>query len=294
MSNDVQPQAEAPRPAPEAPKSRVPALVRWAVRLTSLPVLALALVTLVPTLVNYGVSARDDRMIALGLCGVCLGYLVGWKWPVIGGAVSLAGIGVILKHDDSALSGDPFSIAFALQAILFLVSGILNLRSDRPAAPRLVLVKRAAIGVLALCAIGGIVLIYRGPGPMVLPKEKARYVGAWECAAGLTIELTEQGEAKVTQSKDSKVAACNSPIKPGETKVFNAAFLGDDRLELSSGGLGEAKVYHIDRRPRLEGKLMKMVLNASDPYQRTNGILLVKKEEKKPAEPAPKNSAPKK
>ncbi len=294
MSNDVQPQPEAPQAAPGAPRSRVPTLVRWAVRLTSLPVLALALVTLVPTLVNYGVSARDDRMIALGLCGVCLGYLAGWKWPVIGGAVSLAGIGVILKYDDTALSGDPFSIAFALQAILFLVSGVLNLRSDRPAAPRLVLVKGAAIGALAICAVGGIVLIYRGPGPMALPKEKARYIGTWECAGGLTIELTQEGEAKVTQPKDSKVAPWNSPIKPGETKVFNAAFRGDDCLELSSGGLGEAKVYRIDRRPRLEGKLLKMVLNASDPYQRTNGMLLVKKDEKKPAEPAPKASAPKK
>jgi hypothetical protein len=277
MTTDVQTPAETPT----APKSRVAKIVRWGVRLTSLPVLALVLISLLPTLINFSVAARDDRITAFGLCGVCLGFLLAWRWPAVGGGVSLASIGVIAAQAEGGLTGDPFSIAFALQAILFLISAVLNLRSDRPAAPAMGLMKGAAIGLLAICAFAGTVIIYRGPGPTAVPKEKARYLGAWNSGTGLQIELTKGGEAKVTQAGDSKVAACNTPVKPGETKVFNATFRGDDFLELASGALGETKVYRIEQRPHREGKQMKMTLNASDPYQRTNGMVLVRRDETK-------------
>ena len=277
MTTDVQ----APAEAPTAPKSRVAKIVRWGVRLTSLPVLVLALISLLPTLVHFSVAARDDRMNAFGLCGVCLGFLLAWRWPAVGGGISLVSIGVIAAQAEGGLTGDPFSIAFALQAILFLISSVLNLRSDRPATRVTGSVKGAAIGLLAICAIAGVVVIYRGEGPTPVPKEKARYLGAWDSGTGLQIELTKAGEAKVTQAGDSKVAACNTPVKPGETKVFNAIFRGDDFLELASGALGETKVYRIQQRPRREGKQTKMILNASDPYQETNGLVLVRRDEKK-------------
>jgi hypothetical protein len=272
MTTDVQ----APPEAPTASKSRVARIVRWGVRLTSLPVLVLALISLLPTLAHFSVAARDDRMNAFGLCGVCLGFLLAWRWPAVGGGISLVSIGVIAAQADGGLTGDPFSIAFALQAILFLISSVLNLRSDRPATPITGLVKGAAIGLLAICVIAGAVIIYRGPGPEPVPKEKARYVGIWDSGTGLQIELTKSGEAG-----DSKVAACNSPLKPGEARVFNATFRGDDFLELASGALGEAKVYRIQQRPHQDGKQMKMTLNASDPYQGTNGMVLVRKDETK-------------
>ena len=277
MTTDVQ----APPEAPTVAKSRVARIVRWGVRLTSLPVLVLALISLLPTLAHFSVAARDDRMNAYGLCGVCLGFLLAWRWPAVGGGISLASIALIAAQADGGLTGDPFSIAFALQAILFLISSVLNLRSDRPATPLTGLVKGAAIGLLAICVIAGTVIIYRGPGPEPVPKEKARYVGIWDSGTGLQIELTKAGEAKVTQAGDSKVGACNSPLKPGEAKVFNATFRGDDFLELASGALGEAKVYRIQQRPHQDGKQMKMTLNASDPYQVTNGMVLVRKDETK-------------
>jgi hypothetical protein len=277
MTTDV----PAPPEAPTAAKSRVAKIVRWGVRLTSLPVLVLALISLLPTLAHFSVAARDDRMNAFGLCGVCLGFLLAWRWPAVGGGISLASIGVIAAQADGGLTGDPFSIAFALQAILFLISAVLNLRSDRPSTPVTGWVKGAAIVLLAVCVIAGAVIIYRGPGPEPVPKEKARYVGVWDSGTGLQIELAKTGEAKVTQAGNSKVAACNTPLKPGETKVFNAKFRGDDFLELASGALGEAKVYRIQQRPHQDGKQMKMTLNASDPYQGTNGMVLVRKEEKK-------------
>ncbi len=277
MSTDVQ----TPPEAPMAAKSRVARIVRWGVRLTSLPVLVLALISLLPTLAHFSVAARDDRMNAFGLCGVCLGFLLGWRWPAVGGGISLASVGVIAAQAEGGLTGDPFSIAFALQAILFLISALLDLRSDRPATPVMVWVKGAAIGLLAVCVIAGAVIIYRGPGPEPVPKEKARYVGLWDSGTGLQIELTKAGQAKVAQTGDSKVAACNTPLKPGETKVFNATFRGDDFLELACGALGEAKIYRIQQRPHQDGKQMKMTLNASDPYQETNGMVLVRKEEPK-------------
>ncbi len=277
MTTDVPPPLEAPT----APKSRVAKIVRWGVRLTSLPVLVLGLISLLPTLVHFSVAARDDRINAFGLCGVCLGFLLAWRWPAVGGAVSLASIGVIASQAEGGLTGDPFSIAFALQAILFLISSVLNVRSGRPMRPAMGLMKAAAICLLAVCAIAGAVIICRGPGPEPVPKEKARYVGVWDSGKGLQIELTKAGEAKVTQAGDSKVAACNTPVKPGETKVFNATFRGDDFLELASGALGDTKVYRIQQRPNHEGKQTKMILNASDPYQETNGLILVRKDETK-------------
>jgi hypothetical protein len=272
MTTDVQ---EPPQAQP-APKSRVAKIVRWGARLTSLPVLVLALIALLPTLLHFSVAARDDRINAYALCGICLGFLLAWRWPAIGGGISLASIGVIATQSEGGVAGDPFSIAFTLQAILFLIAFVLNFRSDRPGAPAVGWMKGAVIGLLAICAIGGAVILYRGPAPTPVPKEKARFLGVWDSGTGLQIELTSGGEAKVTQTRDSKVAACNTPIQPGETKIFNATLRGDEFLELASGALGDTKVYRIQRPPHNEGKQMKMTLNASDPYQKTNGMVLVR------------------
>ncbi len=277
MTTEVQ----APVEAPAAPKSRVATIIRWGVRLASLPVLALALVSLVPTLAHFAVAARDDRITAFSLCGVCVGFLLGWRWAIIGGGLSLVSLGVIVSQAEGGLMGDPFIIAFGLQGILFLISGVINLRSDGPARPSMGWMKGAVVGVLGLCAIAGAVVICRGPGPTAVPKEKERYVGVWDSGKGLQIELNQAGEAKVTAATNTQVAACNTPVKPGETKVFNATFRGDDFLELASGALGDTKVYRIVQHAHREGKQMKMVLNASDPLQRTNGMVMVKKDDKK-------------
>jgi hypothetical protein len=274
MTTDVQ----APPQVQPAPKSRVAKIVRWGARLTSLPVLGLALISPLPTLAHFSVAARDDRINAYGLCGVCLGFLLAWRWPAIGGGISLASIGVIATQAEGGVTGDPFTIGFRLQALLFLISSVLNFRSDRPAPPAMGWMKGAVIGLLAICAIAGAVIIYRGPGPTPMLKEKERYLGVWDSGTGLQIELTSGGEAKVTQTRNLEVAACNTPVQPGETKVFNANLRGDDFLELASGALGETKVYRIQQRPHNEGKQMKMTLNASDPYQKTNGMVLVRRD----------------
>jgi hypothetical protein len=246
-----------------------------------LPVLGLALVSLVPILAHFAVAAKDDRINAYGLCGACVGFLLGWRWAGIGGGVSLLSLGVMVAQSEGGLMGDPFIVAFALQGVLFLISGLLSVRSDGPGRPSTRLMKGAIAGVLALCVIAGAIVLLRGPGPTAVPKEMERYLGVWDSGTGLRIELNQAGEAKVTETTNATVAACNTPVKPGETKVFNATFRGDDFLELAGGVMGEAKVYRIVQHARRDGKQMRMVLNASDPLQRTNSMVMVKKDEKK-------------
>src|SRR6185369_11753084 len=65
---------------PEAPAdSRLPRLVRWGVRATSVPVLGMLMISLVPALASFSISSRDDKMLALALCGIAIGFLIGWR-----------------------------------------------------------------------------------------------------------------------------------------------------------------------------------------------------------------------
>jgi len=89
--------------------------------------------------------------------------------------------------------------------------------------------------------------------------------------------ITTDGHAKISQAKDSKVERWNSPIVPGGSGVFLVYFRGDERLELTTGLFGGSKVYHIDSNPHAQGKQIKMVLNGSDPYKTSSGMVLVKK-----------------
>ena len=120
-------------------------------------------------------------------------------------------------------------------------------------------------------------VLLRGPGPVQIPKGKEAFVGTWEDGAGFTLEITSEGRAKVAEEKTAKVLPCNTPVQPGETREFIASFRTDDILELSSGAIGPAKVYHVDRRPLSQKDRIRMVLNGSDPYVRTNAMVLVKR-----------------
>ncbi|HEY5909033.1 MAG TPA: hypothetical protein VJA21_00360 [Verrucomicrobiae bacterium] len=275
-----------------AKPSRVAKIIRWAARLTSIPIFALLLVSLVPALENFAVSARDDRIIAVGLCGTAVGFLAGWRWAGIGGLMTLGSVVLILSQEEGGLSADPFSVAFGLQGILFLASSVLNAPKARTeaAAIRNSWITRIAAGGLTCLAVLGAAIILRGPGPTPLPKEQEPYVGVWDNGAGFKLEITSDGRVKVSQAKDAKVDACNTPVRPGESAEFLVEFR-DDRLQLGRGTLGETKTYHIDRPPFSRSKRITMVLNGSDPYYRTNGMLLVKtppadaKSEKPPGRP---------
>jgi hypothetical protein len=264
--------------ASAAKVSRVGTIVRWSARLTSIPILALVLVSLIPALASFSISPREDKILALCLCGICGGFLVGWKWPGLGGGITLASVGAMLMQGDNSLFLDPFSIAFGLQGILFLVAWLLNLQPAEKGAPVISWTKKLATAALALAAFAGVAVICRGPGPTPVSKDKVVFVGVWESGSGFRAEITSDGRANVVQDESSKVDVDNSLVAPGKSGIFNLYFRGEDRLEFNAGTFGASKVYHLDRRPHLEGKKTIMVLNGSEPYHRSRGIALVKKE----------------
>jgi len=255
-------------------------LIRWAVRFASVPIFGLLLISLIPALASFGISPRDDRIIAIGLAGAAIGFAAGWRWPGIGGIITLISVAAIVSQEDNSLSSDPFSVAFALQGILFLISWVVNPSENRPAdstPPRILWLKKVAAALLVVAAGAGAILICRGPSPVPLPKGKEAFVGVWDSGNGLRLEITDEGRAKAIEDKDAKVDSCNSPVAPGTTADFLAEF-HDDRLELLSGVLGPSKVYHLDRSPFTQGKQTKMVLNGSLPYKRASGMVMVKKQ----------------
>ena len=262
---------------PARDKTRVSRIVRWAARITSLPAIAMVLTSLLPALANFSISAKDDKIIALGLGCVCIGNLVGWRWATLGGGLVVGGVATILTQGDGLLSPDPFSVAFGLQGILFLISGLLNAapNNSSAAAPRWA--RQIGITVLVLCAAAGATTIYRGPGPTPIPKDKESFVGLWQNGYGFTMEIAADGRAKVTADKDAKVNACNNPLEGAGKGDFQACFQASEKLELTTGPFGKTKLYHIDRSPHPEGNQVKMVLNGSDPYNKRGGMVLVKR-----------------
>jgi len=257
-------------------KARIGRIVHWAARITSIPALVLTLISLLPALASFSISAKDDKIIALGLCAVCIGIAVAWRWAGVGGALIMVGVVSMLAQGDSLLSPDPFSVAFALQGILFLISGMLNSKAGKVDSA-MWWGRPAAITLLGICLAAGVVTIFRGPGPIPVPKDKEPFVGVWQNERGLTIEISPEGRAKVTADTDSKSDSRNEPSAQRAAEDFLVYFHADEKLEITSGPLGASKVYHIDRYPHAEGKLVKMVLNASDPYNRAKGLVFVKK-----------------
>jgi len=138
--------------------------------------------------------------------------------------------------------------------------------------------------------VAGAAIILRGPGPTPVTRERAAYVGVWTNGGGFQMEITRDGRAKVTRDKDAKVASCNTPVPAGGSGEFLIAFK-DNRLELSSGILGQTKTYHIDRPPFPRRRQVTMILNGSDPYSRTNGMILEREQaagETWPGRPPPR------
>jgi hypothetical protein len=268
----------APTPDPAAGgKSRVGGIVRWAARLTSVPVLGLVLTSLASALPNFSVAAQDDRLIAAGLCGTCVGLVLGWCWSAIGGGLILASSLLMLAQGDSFLNPDPFALAFGLQGVVFLISAALNFRGGGTAVVRAGWTRKAAVGLLGLVALAVAALLVKGPGPAPITRENEVFVGVWENGAGFSLEITADGNAKVTRAADAKVDDWNSPVPPGGSGVFQVNFLADDQLELAGGFFGSSKTYSIRRRPHAEGKLVRMAINGGDPSKRGSSLTLTKK-----------------
>jgi hypothetical protein len=265
---------EGPVIKPE--KSRSSKLVSWVARLTSLPILGLILSSLVPALVSFSVSAHDDKIIALGLSVTFAGILFGWRFARVGGVIILAGVALMLSQEDNLLYPDPFSLAFGLQGIIFLIAGSF-VAARSAAGPKFAWGNRIAIAALVVIAAAGAFAILRGPGPTPVPKEKAGFVGVWVASRGLTLEFNPEGFAKIGLEKDSDLAGFKLPVAPGQTNTFMAYFHDDGSLELNGGLLSHSQTYRIDRRPHPEGSEIKFSLRDDSAGSKGNRIVLVKR-----------------
>src|SRR5215471_6053660 len=111
MNTSLEPQATVSQ-SNTSKTQRIGTIVRWAARITSLPIFGMLMISLLPALSNFGVSAKDDRIIALGMCATALGFVLAWGWSGIGGAAAALGVGAMLSQADGSIFADPFSVAF--------------------------------------------------------------------------------------------------------------------------------------------------------------------------------------
>ncbi len=279
MSSETQTETVAPQPTavPEPKKGRIGGILRWAARLTSLPVLVMILISLIPALGTFAISPRDDKIIAISLAGAAVGLLAGWRWAGIGGGIMLVSVGVMLAQGDDWRYPDPYSVAFGLQAILFLVSWTMSGAGGKPVPAGMRWMKKATVGVLVCGALVGAASILQGPGPVPVPKDKEPFIGLWENGGGFAMEITADGHAKVTQASTAKIDPWNSPFGSGGTNELHAYFRGDEGLELMAGMFGAKKLYRIEVPPHKHGKQVEMRLNGSDPYKPGAGVTMVRK-----------------
>ena len=250
-------------------------IICWGSRITSIPVLALVLTSLLPALANFSVSASDDKLIAVGLCATFAGLITAWKFARIGGAIALAGVILMLTQGDNLLYPDPFSLAFGLQGILFVLAGTW-VAGEPTGTARLAWGRKGAIALLCVLAGVGSVAILRGPGPTPVPKEDAVFVGAWSSASGLTLEIDPGGLVKVGLPKNSHVEGLSVPVAEGETNTFIAYFHETDSLELNRGWFRLSQTYHIDRRPHAEGNQVRCTLRNEASQDKASAVTFVK------------------
>ncbi len=271
MTDTVQSEGAGVKPGKPGPER----IIRWGSRITSIPVLALVLTSLLPALASFSVSASDDKLIAIGLCVTFAGLITAWKYARVGGAIVLAGVILMLSQGDNLLYPDPFSLAFGLQGILFVLAGTW-VAGEPTGTARLAWGKKGATALLCILAGAGIIAILRGPGPTPVPKENAVFVGAWSSASGLTLEVDPEGLVKVGLPKNSHVEGLSVPVAEGETNTFMAYFHETDSLELNRGWFRPSQTYHIDRRPHTEGKQVRCTLRNVSSQDKASAVTFVK------------------
>jgi hypothetical protein len=109
--------------------------LRWSARVLTLPALFFMIATAIGT-GGSGPSPRDWLLLALFPVGMTLGLIIGWRWELVGGTLSVSCLGAfyllhyVLSH---RLPGGPWFLIFTVPGILFLLAGSL----PRPGSPGL-------------------------------------------------------------------------------------------------------------------------------------------------------------
>jgi hypothetical protein len=106
-------------------------VLRWAARLVGLAVLGLYLAIFVGEGFPRRLSAAESGQMALFLVA-CLGLLLAWRWEVLGGALTLAGLALFYANEHRLTGRFPRGFGFAVAAVpavLFLVAATARGRS---------------------------------------------------------------------------------------------------------------------------------------------------------------------
>ena len=113
-------------------------MIRWSARFWAVIVVAIILFIFIAHVIEDGIGPLTEltlretlMMIAFVVTTVSL--LLGWKWELVGGSLTLAGM-VAFYLIDFAFSGSfpqgPFFLMIAFPGVLFIIAGLLSNKQD--------------------------------------------------------------------------------------------------------------------------------------------------------------------
>src|SRR5262245_27872797 len=97
----------------------------WIARLTG----TLAILPLMMVLIGepgHGPSGREWLYLAFFPCGFSVGYLLGWRWPLLGGVLSLGCMAISLMLIGRIFGPEPYLIwaGLSVPGVLYVLAGL--------------------------------------------------------------------------------------------------------------------------------------------------------------------------
>jgi hypothetical protein len=124
-------------------RSKAPTATRWIIRLASIPSLCF-FIGILYMIGSWGWSGEEGEPLYsdFWLCylGPVVGLVMGWKWPLLGGALTLFALASAIFIEVSrvglgaAMIINPFFLMWYSPAVLFLVQGLVQRRRSRSTA----------------------------------------------------------------------------------------------------------------------------------------------------------------
>jgi len=117
---------------PKKKSNKTVRVVRWIARVSSGIVATLILLTFAGGEFTQGVEpffhlSFRETLIVIAFVTACLGLLLGWKWEIFGGLLTVCGVAAFYLLNYlflGTLPQGPFFLIFALPGFLFLYCGL--------------------------------------------------------------------------------------------------------------------------------------------------------------------------
>ena len=115
-----------------------PAIAHWLARISAIGVFGFFMMFAI----GEGIPPLAEQPLRVQLffalwAAIFAGYAVGWRWPLLGGVIALAGYGMLNAVEFSAnhrLLGGAF-LLFAIPGILYLIAAWRNFRQAKASSP---------------------------------------------------------------------------------------------------------------------------------------------------------------